>query len=781
MLTFCFVIYNLSQLRAQSNLQGVCPDSASTYIFDNGDSSYVIFNLPLFIPLKQLSFLIVDYNWETFEKKTVYLPVETAFLSVEKSVDGGYLLAGGSNRETYSPYLLKLDKCLRIEWFVNNWQRHGQLNGVLSLPDSSIMVSPYVNTRLCDTISKNRFDYGGALVAQDGSNIGCYTYLLAPINKRDYYLSYYGIYKCGANTFLSAQRYYSDAFDTFAKINKDFSSIWNVQLNPKLGAKLTNIWSVDTCFYVLSNTYEQPVYFANYFPSINKITKSGKILWRKTYPFLQNSVPSLNVGNDLYLAGKGRNGLALLCKLDTSGIVKDSIYIDAADSSFVEMFEVKLSPKGKLLCITRSKNQNGESVFKIYRFNLDLNPANSVIYNAKAKEGACLYAAKNYFPKPSLINLPALPCKNDLLFCSLVNADTYKWYFNGQEIIGATQPSIQIQSTGTYSAELTKNGVKKSTQSIFVKVNPLPTPIISADPSATFCEYAKVNLFATSTFTKYQWWYKSQDINAATNIKYFPNTTGPFYLQVTDENGCKAFSNVLNVLVQKNPEQPNVRIYDSTLCTDNVVLYIFNYKADQQYQWKRNGVNINNATKAQLVVNDTLRYSVVTSNAASCTTISYFNSNVISASPVITLSGNILICDSALTYQWFKNGQKINAATQRTTMSSGLGSYTCQTTDRFGCIKTSNIIKISDDVGIAVLDQTRKTYPNPANQLFSIYKLPPESKVFLINVLGQVRELQATKSSNLQFDVSDVAAGFYFVKVISKYGDNINIPITVLH
>ncbi len=125
-------------------------------------------------------------------------------------------------------------------------------------------------------------------------------------------------------------------------------------------------------------------------------------------------------------------------------------------------------------------------------------------------------------------------CVGGFVRLEVATADTglsYQWK-DGSNLLQATADFLEVNTTGIYSAVLTRNsvaGCKDSTQTVEVTVHPLPRPPVNWDGT----------ILTTGTeYDTYQWHIGGQPIVAATGDSYRPDTVGSYSVSVTDSNGC---------------------------------------------------------------------------------------------------------------------------------------------------------------------------------------------------------------------------------------------------
>jgi hypothetical protein len=145
-------------------------------------------------------------------------------------------------------------------------------------------------------------------------------------------------------------------------------------------------------------------------------------------------------------------------------------------------------------------------------------------------------------------------------FCSggnvNLNANTgiglvYQWKKYANNVVGANGPSLNVTTTGKYKVVVTNAaGCSKSSNSIDVTVNPLPTSVITYVGTTNICAGDSVQLIANSGagFT-YQWKKYSNNIAGAVASNYYAKTTGKYKCTVTNSNGCSRASNSITVNV----------------------------------------------------------------------------------------------------------------------------------------------------------------------------------------------------------------------------------------
>jgi len=230
---------------------------------------------------------------------------------------------------------------------------------------------------------------------------------------------------------------------------------------------------------------------------------------------------------------------------------------------------------------------------------------------------------------------------------------------------------------------------------------------------------------------------------------------------------------------------------------DSVVFTISAIGKDLVYQWKHNGINIQDANDTflnltNLELSDAGKYScTITDSSSSLTSdeavLSIGTGPMITSQPqnksvekyksvtfTITATGN------QLTYQWQKNAADIQGATQSFYTISGLqysdsGVYRCIVHDQCGTDTSSGaLLTILHNSGVnneTLLDIS--TFPNPVHDVLYIDLQEAHGMKFVISVhtidgkLLLQREINESDSRMVKINTTAFQPGMYLVKICS--------------
>ncbi|MFC2080232.1 FG-GAP-like repeat-containing protein [Bacteroidota bacterium] len=269
-------------------------------------------------------------------------------------------------------------------------------------------------------------------------------------------------------------------------------------------------------------------------------------------------------------------------------------------------------------------------------------------------------------------------CDGDSLVISVPDdpAYTYQWKKDGTNIAGKTSHSYAAKKSGKYNVSIT-NADGCSTENwpdqITVYSSP-PSPTISVSGDTIFCEGDSVTLSTTlNPAYDYQWMRNGfpWDYNVA---KLNVDLPGEFSLEVADYSniGCFAKStNTVNVSVHSAPGDKFVFIEYFGNCEGDSVFLSVQDDPLLDYQWKRDGISITDATSFEYTAKQSGKYTLNATNANGCATESFgekFTFFQTPLSPTLSNSGETTFCFgdsvtlttssvSGLEYYWLRNDE----------------------------------------------------------------------------------------------------------------------------
>ncbi len=353
---------------------------------------------------------------------------------------------------------------------------------------------------------------------------------------------------------------------------------------------------------------------------------------------------------------------------------------------------------------------------------------------------------------------------------------------------GATTPSINVTTSGTYNCEITYSSTCKiMSDDITVTVSPKPSVSITANGPVTFCDGGSVTLDAGAGYVTYAWFNGSTPAGNGRTLKV--TTTGNYTVQVTNAGGCPGTSAETKVKVNPNPTPTIQSTPDgkTEFCQgDSVTLDAGpGYKT---YSWS-------SGEKTQsIVVKTSGSYSVTVTDTNDCSGQSAVKKIVVFQTPQkpgVTRVINTLDADTTFkTYQWYKNGQPISGATTSRYIVSDTGNYQVRITDVNGCTNISDNIHIDNVVGVGdqiFAEQNIVLYPNPTNGNLNVrFNTDRDFNAAQLSVRNLIGNEVMTSTFNAlnsgenvrSIDMSRLPNGLYVVEIALPNGQRLMARIT---
>jgi PKD repeat protein len=333
-------------------------------------------------------------------------------------------------------------------------------------------------------------------------------------------------------------------------------------------------------------------------------------------------------------------------------------------------------------------------------------------------------------------------CQGDSVDLSVTNTVEYfyQWKLNGGAV-GADSSRHSAKSSGTYSLTVSNSAgcAVDATNKINITANPAPPlPTVSLSGSTTFCHGDTVELSVTeNTAYTYQWENGGSVISEATSNSYKAVSSGSYRLSITNSYNCVTMTSPVNVTVKTMPYKPVISYdnYESGECMSEtpIKLYPDQEFEEYNYQWKRNGIPVTDATLSYIEDFLTEGDYSVEADLDGCTTesdaISIFYKDA-PEKPTLSAQGPTVwyfTCSNtdADEYKWYCNGNLITGAKDYYYVAGRkMGDYQVSIrTEQGGCFTRSDIVTIpTGDTGLDDIDPSEglKLYPNPTTGLFTI-------------------------------------------------------------
>jgi hypothetical protein len=256
---------------------------------------------------------------------------------------------------------------------------------------------------------------------------------------------------------------------------------------------------------------------------------------------------------------------------------------------------------------------------------------------------------------------------------------------------GQTGATLTNAAPGVYHVTVTDEaGCKVMTADTLVNSGSTLPVVLTPSGSTSFCTGNTLLLSATNNPSySYQWYNNNVLINDATNATYTA-TTGGNYSVAVSSGVCTVTKTVM--VSQVTPPSASLAAGGPTnFCTGSLVVLSASPASGYQYQWFRNGVVINGASTNTYTTGVAGNYTVSV-YAGSCESTSSVQTVTVETSPAagISAGGPLRFCNggsveltansgSGYRYQWYRDNQLIDGATDPVYVAASGGDYTVQT------------------------------------------------------------------------------------------------------
>ncbi|MCS6820574.1 MAG: T9SS type A sorting domain-containing protein [Microscillaceae bacterium] len=347
----------------------------------------------------------------------------------------------------------------------------------------------------------------------------------------------------------------------------------------------------------------------------------------------------------------------------------------------------------------------------------------------------------------------------------------YIWRKNG--IVVSNDPVYSANDVGTYTVQIFNAcGNAFSAPFIITSSTSLVEPVILPQGNINLCAGASVTLTASTPVVgaSFRWFRNNQLITGANSATLTVNEAGNYTVETSKDN-CSVLSQPRQVQVAPAPTVLVTYRGSLTFCKgDSVMVQARSQDLTMQYEWLKDTQVLK--TGNTFTAKQAGEYTLKATNSCGIVLTSTFNvSTQEKIIPQIAWQqGQLIVLDSAKTYQWYFNGFPIANANQRTFMPLETGKYQARIINDLGCAGLSEPI---DFAGWQV-DQNDfvQIMPNPNFGAFSLRVLSKNDvTIQLFNQLGQeiTEKYLMPRANSLvsyqQFEFNNLTQGLYFLRV----------------
>lgn len=361
--------------------------------------------------------------------------------------------------------------------------------------------------------------------------------------------------------------------------------------------------------------------------------------------------------------------------------------------------------------------------------------------------------------------------------------NNWSWSFPGAQTTSSTQQSpngICYNTAGTYPVTLVVSnavGADSLTQTAYITVSALPNAAAAGPASICLGDSATLNASGGQTYA----WTPSNGLSNPniSNPNAAPGVTTTYTVTASVAGGCSDTAN-LTIVVEPLPNISTST--DQTICPGDTTEIFAVMTNGASGVWRPGNlvidsiITVTNAfptQTTQFIFTGYTGSGFTGCSASDTTTINVYPAPM---TPMITQSGNVLTSTSALSYQWYLNGNPISGATNQTLTIPSDGNYTVVTTDANGCEAESTpftTVHLEEWAGITEI----QLWPNPNQGQFRLQFESQEHinlELVLYDVLGnELRKLEyaAVPGHNLvTIAEENLAEGIYLVRLGDESG-----------
>lgn len=289
-------------------------------------------------------------------------------------------------------------------------------------------------------------------------------------------------------------------------------------------------------------------------------------------------------------------------------------------------------------------------------------------------------------------------------------------------------------------------------------------------PTAQICIGDTVAIEVSGSYNSYFW--STGDTTASIEVE----VSGLYHVQLTNDMGCKGFSDTLNFIAHALPPMPSILPAGPHEFCEGESIELEVADSFGAYNWN-NGAHTNS-----IEVTNSGSYVVEVVNVHNCARESApveVNVLPVPDKPIVTYQNGELFAtlNSNLSYQWYDEAGKLDLDTSYFFTPPVSGKYRVEVTGENGCSSFSDefwylptsIDALSDEESISW-----RIYPNPAKEQLTIQPLEgvPGDVVFSItDVLGRnvwTERQQLLENEAHVLSLESQPAGIYHLKISQK-------------
>jgi large repetitive protein len=331
------------------------------------------------------------------------------------------------------------------------------------------------------------------------------------------------------------------------------------------------------------------------------------------------------------------------------------------------------------------------------------------------------------------------------------------WLWNTAE----TTQTITVSTAGPFSVVVTDaNGCTSQSPDFLINIVPSLSPVVSPSVPITICSNESVVL--SSSFASGNIWTPTSETTESISV----NTSGSYFVTVTDANGCTGISNTIVVTVNPAPASPAITPAGPVTQCGGTVTLNADVIPGVSYLW-----NDNLTTTADITVSSSGNYFVTVTAANNCTAVSPIVAVQIDQNPLtVNLGGPFEQCGGTITLDAGNPGSTYLWSTGETTQT-----ITVSATDIYSVQVTNSCGTETGSATVTIFPAATPVTTNPSG----IVGLCQGNSLNITS--SEASGIVWTPTNETTATISVSSAGTYFVTFTDANGcTSQSAPVTVL-
>jgi PKD repeat protein len=354
---------------------------------------------------------------------------------------------------------------------------------------------------------------------------------------------------------------------------------------------------------------------------------------------------------------------------------------------------------------------------------------------------------------------------NDVVLMGAASIDNVTFHWNN----GAVSASQTIAENNLVEmTAMSVDGCSVIAQAVEVVVFPTPEVSIQALGNTSLCTGSSVEIISSQSEGNL---WNNDEISESIIV----SESGVFSTTYTDDNGCTAFSNEINVIVSDAPAPTLSASGNTEICSGESVN--LTASTSETYTWYLNGAVISNEANGSLIATEAGSYAVEVTNADACNGTGISSPIFVTVTETPTADFSVIINNlgvqflnnstGAIGYNWNFGDGNVSSENNPSHNYGTNGSYTVTLEASNGNCTDVHTFEVLVTGTEEIMNENISLYPNPAQDQINI-SCPAQSTLVMTNVTGQIiSTIQNTKNQEVM-NVSDLANGIYFVRIVNN-------------